>query len=65
MKKICQSCFMPMTKTEDFGLEANGNVNFDYCCYCYIKGVLQKDITIDQLTKDVRKMSDVELERPG
>jgi hypothetical protein len=31
---ICQSCEMPMTKPGDFGLDADGSKNGDYCCHC-------------------------------
>lgn len=36
--RLCQSCFMPMTNPEDFGTEADGNPNSDYCCHCYQNG---------------------------
>jgi len=37
-KKICQRCAMPLEKPEDFGTNADGNKNEDYCCYCYENG---------------------------
>ena len=36
--KICQRCAMPMSKPEDFGTNADGTRNKDYCCYCYENG---------------------------
>ena len=35
---ICQSCGMPMTKTEDFGINADGSPSSEYCCYCFQNG---------------------------
>jgi hypothetical protein len=35
---ICQSCGMPMTKTEDFGTNTDGSPNQEYCCYCFQNG---------------------------
>ena len=34
----CQSCYMPMAKPEDFGKEADGSPNPDYCVHCYENG---------------------------
>jgi hypothetical protein len=35
---ICQSCGMPMIKITDFGTNADGSQNYDYCTYCFQKG---------------------------
>lgn len=35
---FCQSCAMPMEKPEQFGTNADGKPNKDYCTYCYQKG---------------------------
>lgn len=35
---ICQSCGMPMSKPEDFGNNADGSQNNEYCTYCYQGG---------------------------
>ena len=37
-KQFCQRCAMPMEKPEDFGTNADGSKNEDYCCHCYEKG---------------------------
>ena len=37
-EKHCQSCYMPMTKPEDFGKEADGSTSPDYCVHCYENG---------------------------
>jgi len=37
--KQCQRCgMMPLEKPEDFGTNADGSRNKDYCCYCYENG---------------------------
>ena len=36
---FCQSCGMPMAEDEDFGTNADGSKNEEYCAYCYQKGV--------------------------
>lgn len=36
--RYCQSCYMPMTKPEEFGTETDGRPSNDYCCYCYADG---------------------------
>ncbi|MCL1844382.1 MAG: zinc ribbon domain-containing protein [Defluviitaleaceae bacterium] len=35
---ICQSCEMPMNEPKEFGKNADGSKNDDYCCYCWKKG---------------------------
>lgn len=44
-----KSCGMPMTKTEDFGAEADGSRNLDYCRYCYGHGSFFKEETMEQM----------------
>ena len=34
----CQRCAMQMEKPEDFGNNADGSKNEEYCCYCYENG---------------------------
>jgi len=34
-EKICQSCAMPMNKEEDFGTNADGSKNEEYCTHCF------------------------------
>ena len=45
---FCQSCYMPMTKPEKFGTEANGNPSLDYCCYCYANGDFTTKQTLEE-----------------
>ncbi len=37
-KLFCQSCYMPVTKPEDFGTKADGSPSVDYCYHCYSNG---------------------------
>jgi len=34
----CQSCGMPMSEDADYGKNADGSKNEDYCCHCYPNG---------------------------
>lgn len=48
--QICQRCAMPMEKAEDFGSNADGSKNKDYCCYCYKNGAFfYPDATMEQV----------------
>lgn len=58
---FCQSCSMPMAKPEDFGTNADGSLNAEYCHYCYKDGqFISPDATLDQMieisTGAMRKM---------
>ena len=37
-KLLCQSCGMPLAQIEDFGTDADGSINSDYCAHCYQNG---------------------------
>ena len=46
---ICQSCGMPMQKDEDFGTNADGTRNGEYCHFCFQDGGFTDDgITMEQ-----------------
>ena len=45
---ICQSCGMVMHNS-DFGRNADGSVNSDYCRHCFIDGKFGKDETMDEM----------------
>jgi len=46
---FCQSCSMPLQKPADFGTNADGSKNNEYCQYCYQKGKFtEPDITMEQ-----------------
>ena len=45
---FCQSCYMPMTKPEDFGTETDGEPSRDYCCYCHADGDFTTKQTLEE-----------------
>ena len=47
-QKICQSCGMPMNE-EDFGTNADGGANQEYCKYCYQNGRFSREETLEEL----------------
>lgn len=47
--KICQSCGMPMTEEEQFGKNADGSLNSEYCCYCFSEGSFTKEETMEEM----------------
>lgn len=48
--RICQSCGMPMSRTDDFGTEVDGGLSADYCTHCYRNGVFTyPDATVDDM----------------
>jgi len=54
---VCQSCSMPLNKPADFGTNADGSKNEEYCCYCYQKGEFtEPSITLDQMVDKVANM---------
>lgn len=46
---FCQSCAMPMTKTEDFGTESDKRKSLDYCCHCYEEGEFPENSTMEEM----------------
>jgi hypothetical protein len=55
---FCQSCGMPMAeaKDEDFGTNADGSKNEEYCALCYQKGAFtDPDITLEKMIKTSAK----------
>jgi hypothetical protein len=59
---FCQSCAMPMNKPEDFGTNADGNRNTEYCHYCYQDGrFVNPNATVQEMidisTGAMRKMN--------
>jgi len=46
----CQSCAMPLHNKEDFGTNADGSQNKEYCRYCFQNGkFIEPDITMEQM----------------
>ncbi|MCL2687742.1 MAG: zinc ribbon domain-containing protein [Methanobrevibacter sp.] len=46
--EFCQSCGMPMTD-KDYGDNADGATNKDYCKFCYQNGEFTSDITMEEM----------------
>ena len=47
--KFCQSCGMPLTAPEQFGKNADGTTNGDYCVYCCPNGEANMTGTLDEM----------------
>jgi len=47
-EKICQSCSMPLTKSEEIGTNKDGSKNEDYCIYCYKDGKFIDDVSMEK-----------------
>ncbi|MCI8442817.1 MAG: transcriptional regulator [Provencibacterium sp.] len=45
----CQSCGMPMREEKDFGRNADGSRNEDYCCYCWKDGAFTAEMSMQQM----------------
>ncbi len=56
--KFCQSCGMPLMKDEDFGTNADGSVNQDYCRYCYQNGKFLQDCTMEEMIEHCSQFVD-------
>jgi Putative zinc ribbon domain len=56
MKKICQSCAMPLQKPEDYGTNADGSKSKEYCFHCFQGGkFLDEGITLQgKIDKNVQ-----------
>lgn len=49
-EKYCQSCGMPMGKTDElYGTEKNGGKSADYCKYCYVGGAFTFDGSMEEM----------------
>lgn len=51
MEKICQSCGMPLKKSEDFGTNRDGSASDEYCRYCMQDGVFTDDVTMEEMVE--------------
>jgi hypothetical protein len=49
----CQSCGIHLSKDEDFGINADGSKNSDYCADCYKDGKFTQDITMTDMIDDI------------
>ena len=48
MENVCQSCAMIM-EPADYGKNADGSVNKEYCKYCFPNGNFGKDETMEEM----------------
>ena len=55
---ICQSCGMNMKTVEDFGTNADGTRNTEYCHYCYQNGAFTRNVTMDEILETNLKYLD-------
>lgn len=46
---ICQSCGIPLQKSEEFGTEADGSPSREYCTHCYQNGSFVWQCTMDEM----------------
>ena len=52
---FCQSCTLPIDKTEDRGTEEDGSKSVIYCKYCYKDGAFtDPDMTLERM-KEIAK----------
>ena len=49
---------MPLMKDEDFGTNADGSVNQDYCRYCYQDGKFLQDCTMEEMIEHCSQFVD-------
>ena len=50
----CQSCGIPLGRTEDQGTNADGSKNREYCFYCFENGAFtDPDMTMEQMISKV------------
>lgn len=46
---ICQSCGMPMQRDDQFGKNADGSENREYCLYCCPEGKARMQGTLEEM----------------
>ncbi|MCD8073075.1 MAG: zinc ribbon domain-containing protein [Alistipes sp.] len=44
---LCQSCGMPLTKSEELATERDGSKNYEYCIYCYKEGRFTREVDME------------------
>lgn len=54
---ICQSCGMPMETSEDFGVNADGTENKEYCQYCWQDGKFTADVGLPEFIDEQVKIA--------
>lgn len=60
---FCQSCSMPMVQKTDFGTNADGSINKEYCPYCFQNGkFIQPNATMEQvIEKSINAMRQMKM----
>ena len=49
-ERYCQSCGMPMNAPNaEYGTNADGSKNEDYCKYCFENGKFTRDCTMEEM----------------
>ena len=48
VEKICQSCSMPISLSEEFGTNKDSSKNDDFCIYCYQNGEFIHDVSMEE-----------------
>ena len=62
---VCQSCGMPMQKGEDFGTNADGTKNREYCGFCFKDGrFVDEGITVEQKIATVVEIAKTQMKMP-
>jgi hypothetical protein len=62
---LCQSCAMPMSKSEDFGTNADGSKCDDYCTFCFQNGnFTDEGTTLEQKIDNVVRIAVTQLKMP-
>ena len=49
--QMCQSCAMPLENITDFGTNADGTVNTEYCVHCFKEGAFTHKRTIEEMVE--------------
>lgn len=62
---ICQSCGMPMQKDEDFGTNADGGKNKEYCHFCFKDGKFTDEgITMEEKIEKLVEIAKTRINMP-
>lgn len=56
--KVCQSCGMPLREEKEFGTNADGGKNEEYCVYCYQGGRFAQDCTMEEMIAHCAELTD-------
>lgn len=48
---MCQSCGMNMKSAQDFGTNADGSPNQEYCNHCYQNGAFTRTVTMEEMVE--------------